>query len=482
MSDIVKIIKGLHVLMHDVLRVVTTNKTTQEMIPLYEPKLREGIKDLKNSISDKAVLILVDYMEHMIDAGTKNGFCDMANLLESMINVYMESDEPVKIDEEPHEQETKAVSPEKNHKDKKTVYRIMNKRHKIKRYKAGCIYDIILEYLIKNLPVNFMRSDVQATLREYYRKADLRVPIDSSLNTYAGLYIRCGREVIPPVFKRTGQIGKGRGQGRGNAEYRKTGEKLKIENVEFDEVTACKRWDGWEDKLIIDNYKKMSYRKIQEKHLPHRTLIAIEKHATSTLHLKKPYALKIEDEPVKKEKDTEGGFNIRVVDKFAQRKKEDPTPKIEKAIEPKEKPEEEVKETEPEEPVEPKEEPKEEKSEDEIKEIEPEENIKTKSDEIIEPVPTGESPFSLNIKRKKTEDDIVDFKSLSFPDQIYMYAEKVGWIGLKRDISFLIIKKHFPGKTIDEIEDAILELISDERVDQTGSGRVNFKRKKEVIK
>jgi len=443
MSDIVKIIKGLHGIQHDILRVITVSKTVHELIPRYDPVIREKIRVLKTEISDKAILIILDYMEHLLDNETKSGFCGMANLIESMINVYLESDKPVETEGSNYEQETEET-PKVQNNGINRIYRIMDKKHKIKRYKSGCIYDVILEYLVKNLPVDFLKSDVQSILGEYYKKANLKVPIDSSLNTYAGLYIRCGRESSPPVFKRIGEIGKERGRGRRNGKYRKTGEKLQIGNIKFVEFSSCKRWSKYEDKLIKDNYKKMSYRKLQEKYLPHRTLMSIEKHATSTLHLKKPYAEKIEDEPVKEKKDIENGFNIHVVDKLTQRKKADPV------------------------------EPEEEK----VKETELEEPIKIKS---AEPNPNDESAFFVKIKRKKTEDDLVDFQSLSFPDQIYMYAGKSGWVGLKRDISFLIIKKHFPDRTIDEIKDAIQKLIVDNRVIQTGSGRVNFKGDREVI-
>jgi len=451
MSDIVKIVKGLHSIQHDILRVITVSKTVHELIPRYDPVIREKIRVLKTDITDKAILIIIDYMEHLLDNETKSGFCDMANLIESMINVYMESDEPVETKEVKHEQETEETPQVQNNGNNK-VYRIMSKKHKIKRYKSGCIYDVILEYLVNNLPVDFLKSDVQSVLGEYYKKANLKVPRDSSLNTYAGLYIRCGREVAPPVFERTGEIGKGRGRGRRDGKYRKTGEKLRIDDIKFEMVSSCKRWLRWENILIIDNHKKMSYRKIQEKYLPHRTLMAIEKHATSTLHLKKPYAEKIEDEPLKKEEDSdEKHFNIHVVDKLTQRKKQDSV------------------------------EPKEEKSVEKVEETDPEETIKIKSDEPdpIEPIQNDESAFSVKIKKEK---DIVDFQSLSFPDQIYMYAGKSGWVGLKRDISFLIIKKHFPDKTINEIEDAIQQLIIDNKVTQTGSGRVNFKKDREVIK
>ena len=87
---------------------------------------------LKTEISDKAILILIDYLEHVLDNGTKSGFCDMANLIESMINVYLEADEPVKIEEESHEQETKLDPPKENNGNNK-VYRIMNKKHKIRK-------------------------------------------------------------------------------------------------------------------------------------------------------------------------------------------------------------------------------------------------------------------------------------------------------------------------------------------------------------
>jgi len=312
MPDIVKVIKGLHSIQHDVLRMITVSKTVNELIPKYDPVIREKISVLKTEIPDKAILIILDYMEHILDNGTKSGFCDMANLIESMINVYLESDVPVDTPAEIKEPGMDSPTVQNYRRDQQLGYRLMSKKHKIKTYKSGTVYDIILSYLVENLPADFMKTDVETSLRDYYKESKLRMIKDSSLDTYAGIYLKCGQEINPPVFKITGQ--KGGGRGRKKTRYRKTGEKLQIENLEFTEIPISRGWSDHEDKIIIANYKDIPYHSIQQKFLPHRTVAAVEKHAGSVLCLRKPYALLIEDETVKKEKDPDEKLDAHMVD------------------------------------------------------------------------------------------------------------------------------------------------------------------------
>ena len=411
MANDIDIIKGLHGIQHDVLRVITVSKTVHELIPRYDPVIREKVRLLKTLISDKAVLILLDYMEHVLDMGTKSGFCDMANLLESMINLYLEADKPVDCtDAEPE-----IKSHVHNSKGKKPVYRIMNKRHKIKRYKAGCVYDIIMQYILDKLPVDFMKVDVKTLLSEYYEKAKLKIPKDSSLDTYAGLYLRCGREIDPPVFRRMGFVDMVLGRGKKKAIYRKTGDKLQVQKTDFDTVQTAQRWTDYENKIIKDNYRKMSYRNMQRRFLQHRTVKAIEKHANATLKLRKPYAEIIEEPP-------DEPFTTRVVDKLSERQIEEPDP--------------------------------------------PEAKEKVKPRETV---------FHCKDKKPAPEKDIVDYQGLPLPDQIYTIAEKSGWARFPRDISLLVVRKHFPDKTIDEIKSAIKFLIAENKVTQMGADRIRFK-------
>lgn len=432
MSDIVKIIKGLHGIQHDVLRVATANKTVQNLIPRYDPVIREKIRVLKTEISDKAILIIIDYLEHILDVGNKSGFCDMANLIESMINVYLESDVPVGTPVDVKEPEMDSSMIQK-YKMGKPGYRLMNQKHKIKTYKSGAVYDVILSYLVEKLPVDFMKTDIKTSLRDYYKEAKLRKLKDSSLDTYAGIYLRCGQEITPPVFRRIGHIGGGRGRKR--TRYRKTGKKLQIENLEFTDIPITRQWSEYEDKIIIANYKDMPYHSIQQKFLPHRTVAAVEKHAGSILHLKKPYALVIEDEIVKNEPDEK--LDVHVVDI-----------------------------------VDEKEEPTENGS---CETLEIKETINIEPDEPIKTTLTREPDFPHQIKETKTDDDKVNHQGSMLHNQIYIAAEELGWTQSPKDINLRIIKKQFPKKTIEEIKSAIAILIGKNRVSQRGPERVRFK-------
>jgi len=433
MTNIIEIIKGLHGIQHDVLRIVTAGKAVHEIIPRYDPVIREKIRVLKTQISDKAVLILVDYIEHVIDAGTKTGFCDMSNLIESMIDVYLESDVPVDTPVEIKEPGMDSSTVQKYRREQQLGYRIMNKKHKIRTYSGGSIYDVILQHLIKNLPTDFMKTDVETSLKDYYKKSKLRRIKDSSLDTYAGIYLRCGQEITPPVFKITGQTGGGRG--RKKTIYRKTGEKLQIEDLEFTEIPISRRWSDYEDKIIIANYKDMPYRAIQQKFLPYRTVAAVEKHAGSVLHLRKPYALLIEDEPVKNKPDEK--TNDPMVDIADE--KEEPS------------------------------------GDDSCKKPEIKETIDIEPDEPIKTTPKEEPISPHRIKETKTDDNIVNHQSSLLHNQIYIFAEESGWTRSHLDINLRLIKKHFSDKTIDEIKAAIGVLIGKNRVSQRGSERVRFK-------
>lgn len=426
MADKMDIIKGLHSIQHDILRVITVSKSVDELIPRYDPVIREKIRLLKTQVSDKAVLMILDYMEHVLDIGSKTCFCDMANLIESMIKIYMESNDEPEIEQQKEEsenkQKTETVSVRSNGRGT-PVYRLMDKKREIRRYKSGCAYDIILEYIIEKLPVDFRKKDMAEVIKIYYKENYDKLLKPGTLDTYAGLYLRCGRELVPPVFKR---VGLERTTGRGNkTKYRKTGEKIQDDIVFNDtkQFPSGSHWIPWtadDEQIIRDHHLKMTYREMQKKYLPHRSTIAIESHASKDMKLKKHDNAKPSIHMVDDEGENQAKNN-------AMSKKERP--------------------------------------------------IKIKLDESSGSIPTEESVSSSQIKKIGVDNDngIPDFQSLSFPDQIYMYAEKMGWTKRPGDISFLVLKKHFSDKTIGEIRDAIAVLISENKVTQTGVSRVKFR-------
>lgn len=83
-----EIVSELIHIQHDVLRIVTINKSAYPLIKKYKPNIEKRIEQLKKMEGDRSIRILIDFMGCLLDDGTKKDYILIANLLESFLLDY----------------------------------------------------------------------------------------------------------------------------------------------------------------------------------------------------------------------------------------------------------------------------------------------------------------------------------------------------------------------------------------------------------